>query len=144
MVSVRAHYACLAMMELALLHEQERPVVLREITQRHGIPQPFLVQIFQQLRIAGLVTSTRGSQGGYRLAVSPEEITLQEVVDAISGETTVTIPKASDQSSEKTIGRELMEVWQEAAAAHRDVLDRIRLGDLSRQCDSTRSLMFYI
>jgi Rrf2 family protein len=132
------------MLELALLHERERPVVLREITQRHGIPQPFLVQIFQQLRIAGLVTSTRGSQGGYRLAASPEEITLQEVVDAISGETTVTIPKASDQSSEKAIGRELMEVWQEAAAAHRDVLDRIRLGDLSRQCDSTRSLMFYI
>jgi Rrf2 family protein len=39
-----------------------------------------------KLRKAGLVTSTRGAHGGYRLAMPAEEITMNSVVEALEGQ----------------------------------------------------------
>ena len=82
-IPARVHYAALAMMDLAATTSRLQPVTLREITQRHGIPQPFLVQILQQLKTAGWVSSTRGSQGGYRMAVSAKSLTLLDIAEAV-------------------------------------------------------------
>ncbi len=71
MISARVHYACLAMLELAMRQDDPAPVAIREIADRHGVPGPFLVQILRTLRAAGWVQSVRGSQGGYRLSVDP-------------------------------------------------------------------------
>ena len=51
----------------------------------HGIPKPYLAKALQALSRAGLVASTPGRTGGYRLARSAEEITLLDVVLAVDG-----------------------------------------------------------
>ena len=84
-VSAKTEYACLAMLELAVNHDADEPARIRDIADAHGIPPRFLVQILLQLKVAGLVTSTRGSAGGYQLARGPEEITLGDVVAVIDG-----------------------------------------------------------
>ena len=56
------------------------PVRIREISEAHGIPERYLVQILLQLKGAGLVASTRGASGGYRLARPAAEISLGEVL----------------------------------------------------------------
>ena len=66
--SAKTEYACLAMLELALRDGSGEPVRLRDVAAAHRIPSPFLVQILLQLKSAGLVESTRGAAGGYRLA----------------------------------------------------------------------------
>ena len=43
----------------------------------------FLVQILNDLRRAGLVTSRRGQAGGYLLARAPQDVTLRQVVEAV-------------------------------------------------------------
>ena len=56
------------MLQLAQEYAAGEPVQVRRIAERHGIPATFLVQILHELRRAGLVTSTRGAAGGYRLS----------------------------------------------------------------------------
>ncbi|MCI0704250.1 MAG: Rrf2 family transcriptional regulator, partial [Planctomycetia bacterium] len=81
--SARAEYACLAMLELAAQYGDPRPVRLTDIANKHGISSPrFLVQILIQLNKKGLVTSTRGRDGGYHLAKRPSDVTLADVIAA--------------------------------------------------------------
>jgi Rrf2 family protein len=139
-VPARVHYAALAMMELAIAAQQDRPLALREITHRHGIPQPFLVQILQQLKTAGWVTSTRGSQGGYRITVTPEAITLLDIAEAVGCQEV----GCSAESLPNSGSRQLMRAWGRAGNAYREVLSSITLGELARGCEKADSAMFYI
>ncbi|WP_417731376.1 RrF2 family transcriptional regulator [Rosistilla oblonga] len=140
-MSAKAHYACLAMLELALRHDEDRPVALREITARHSIPQPFLVQILQQLKVAGYVTSTRGSQGGYRLSVDATAISLLDICDAIGCGDAEQAPDNADTTAEAQV---LGATWRAASKAFRDVLASIRLEDLANDCSRADGAMFYI
>jgi len=140
-VSARVHYGCLAMLELAQRYAEERPVALREIAGRHRIPQPFLVQILQSLRAANLVTSTRGSGGGYRLAMGPEQICVLEIAEAIGcGEP---IPGGEPDSGPPE-GDSLRSLWQRADEAAREVLAGTTLDDLVQTCSDQSAAMFYI
>ena len=84
-VSAKAEYACLAVLALAQHAQDAAPLRIREISELHGIPERYLVQILLQLKGAGLVSSTRGAAGGYRLARPSESISIGEVLSAIDG-----------------------------------------------------------
>ncbi len=139
-ISARVHYAALAMLELAMHGDEAAPVAVREITDRHGIPGPFLVQILRTLRAAGWVQSIRGSQGGYRLSVSPADITLLDIAEAVG------CPDAASQTnSPSTQARTLLqELWDDASDASRKVLAGTRLSDLVERCRHGDATMFYI
>ena len=51
----------------------------------HGLPGPYLAKTLQALTRAGIVESTPGRHGGYRLGRPPAEVTLWDVVSAIEG-----------------------------------------------------------
>ena len=51
-----------------------------------GTSANYLVQILIDLKAAGLVSSTRGKQGGYQLAKMPKDITMGDVWRAVDGE----------------------------------------------------------
>ncbi len=139
-IPARVHYACLAMLDLASQSSESKPVALREITQRHGIPQPFLVQILQQLKAAGWVTSTRGAQGGYRLLVRPEELSLLDIAQQIGcGDTGC--GGGDDATAQAQV---LRLVWEQASEAFRETLAQTRLSDLVESCAESDSTMFYI
>src|SRR5436309_15974026 len=82
-LSAKAQYACVAMVDLACSHGDPNPINLKDIADKHGISQRFLVQILLQLKGAGLVDSTRGATGGYLLAKPPAQISLADIVHAI-------------------------------------------------------------
>ena len=56
---------------------------LADISSRQGISLSFLEQLFGKLRRAGLVESSRGANGGYVLAVSAPELTLDRIIFAV-------------------------------------------------------------
>jgi Rrf2 family transcriptional regulator, cysteine metabolism repressor len=68
-----------------LARSGERPVPIKELAERRGIPEQFLEQLFSTLRRAGLLTSHRGMKGGYTLARAADEITVLEVVQTLDG-----------------------------------------------------------
>ena len=139
-IPARVHYAALAMMELAATTSRLQPVTLREITQRHGIPQPFLVQILQQLKTAGWVSSTRGSQGGYRMAVSAKSLTLLDIAEAVGYQDA----GCSAESKPNAASRQLLKVWEKASDAYREVLASVTIAELAQGSEKADSAMFYI
>ncbi|XZE52685.1 RrF2 family transcriptional regulator [Planctomycetaceae bacterium SH139] len=141
-VSARVHYGCLAMLELAQRYTQDRPVALREIVARQEIPQPFLVQILQSLRASNLVISTRGSGGGYRLAVPPQRISVLEIAEAIGcGDSSSGGAEGTADQAEATALRDL---WIRADEAAREALASTSLADLVTACNTDAESMFYI
>ena len=74
------------MLDLALHHDQG-PVALTEIATRQGISLSYLEQLFSQLRRRGLVDSTRGPGGGYRLVLEPGSIVVSDVIGAVDENT---------------------------------------------------------
>lgn len=61
------------------------PVSLKAIAESEGLPLAYLERIVALLRRAGLVESTRGAHGGYRLARPAQDIRMDEVVLALEG-----------------------------------------------------------
>src|SRR6185312_2396327 len=57
----------------------------RDLAEFHGVPKEYLSKALQALSQAGLVESTLGPSGGYRLAGSPEAITFLDIVEAVEG-----------------------------------------------------------
>ncbi len=71
-----------ALADLAL-QSTDQLTSLSEISKRQDISLPYLEQLFVKLRRAGLVESVRGPGGGYRLAKSPTEIRVADVLGAV-------------------------------------------------------------
>jgi len=138
-ISARVHYACLAMLELAIRND-DTPVTIREMTDRHGIPGPFLVQILRTLRTAGWVQSIRGSQGGYRLAVDPATVTLLDIAEAVGCQES----RCQTETKGTPADDLLQEFWDDASEASRRVLSQARLSDLVEGCRHGDAMMFYI
>lgn len=58
----------------------------RDLAEFQGVSPSFVAKIFTQLQKAGLVSSTEGIRGGFRLARPEAEITVLDVVDALEGD----------------------------------------------------------
>ncbi len=117
-VSAKTEYACLALMELAARYGQPEPVTIRAIAKPHGIPSRFLVQILLQLKSVGLVASTRGASGGYKLSRPPEEISLGEVMRAIDGSEHESLGLGGEGRA--PAARVLQDAWREIAQVERE------------------------
>ena len=82
--SSKAEYGVRLMIELGL-QDRAEPTSLKAIAEAEELPLSYLEHVVADLKRAGLVTSTRGAHGGYRLARPPEEIAMDEVVLALEG-----------------------------------------------------------
>jgi Rrf2 family cysteine metabolism transcriptional repressor len=82
--STRAEYGVRLMVELGRQHT-DGPIPLNVIADAEGLPLPYLEHVVAKLKRAGLVVSTRGAHGGYALARSAADITMDEVVLALEG-----------------------------------------------------------
>jgi FeS assembly SUF system regulator len=82
-LSKLADYATVLMACLA--EEVSAPVSAQALAERTRLEAPTVAKILKQLGQAGLVQSTRGSNGGYRLARAPGEIAIAEIIAAIEG-----------------------------------------------------------
>ena len=95
-----------------------------------AIPQKFLENILADLRNSGLVVSQRGADGGYRLARSPAEVTIADVIRAVEGPIASVRGERPDTIAYEGNAVPLREVWIELRAAMRGVLERTTLADL--------------
>ena len=69
-LSTRGRYGLKAMVDLALSYGNG-PVSTASLAAQQGISDAYLEQLISSLRKAGLVTSSRGAQGGYALSRPP-------------------------------------------------------------------------
>lgn len=81
-LTTKGRYAVTAMLDLATNHGDES-VTLRNIAENQKISLSYLEQLFAKLRKQGLVKGTRGPGGGYRLAFSPDQISIADIITAV-------------------------------------------------------------
>jgi Rrf2 family cysteine metabolism transcriptional repressor len=84
--STKAEYGVRLMVELGRVGPGSTPISLSTVAEAERLPLSYLEHLVAKLRKAGLVDSTRGAHGGYRLAKPAEEITMDSVVEALEGQ----------------------------------------------------------
>lgn len=149
-LSAKVEYAILALIELAGVWNQKKPITVSEIATRQPIPDRYLEHIFTMLRRGGLVQSQRGAKGGYILIREPWKVTVSDVINLVDGE--AHNGASNRQKGKETVAsisceREIVrDIWQEAALASQEVLSRYTIQDLCEQRDRQKQKhpMYYI
>ena len=134
-ISAKGEYASKAMLDLAM-HRGRTLVPIQEIAARQGIPQRYLEQVLLALKRSGLLTSKRGSTGGYHLTKAPDEITVGAVLRAVDGGNAPF--ESGTHGRRHGVGADLGELWSEIGEAVAGVVDRWTLGDLVARAEAKR------
>ncbi len=82
-ISLKADYALRAVLHITQA-KNSRPTI-NAIAKSEKIPREFLAKVLLDLTEAGILKSFQGVSGGYQLARRPAQITMLDVIEAISG-----------------------------------------------------------
>jgi Rrf2 family cysteine metabolism transcriptional repressor len=140
-VSTRGEYGLRAMVALAKNHGQG-PMSIAAMSKASSVPMPYLEQLIGPLRRAGLVESTRGARGGYRLTRSPETVKIGDVYRVMEGPV-APMECVSEDLTEQICplieGCETRPVWLRMRDAIAETLDSTTLADLIRESPRNRA-----
>lgn len=131
-LSAKGEYGMLALIDLAL-HQESGPVQLFQIAKRQAIPKQYLDQLMLILKRARIVASSRGRQGGYRLARPASKITLLEVVTALEGPIENQHFRGRSSPSNRATHRLLNQLWEEIYVQARHLLGGRTLEQICEQ-----------
>lgn len=84
-LSTKGRYGLRAVLDIALQDGNEA-VALSQIAERQGISLNYLEQLIARLKKSGIVSSVRGAQGGYKLALPVESISVGDILRALEGD----------------------------------------------------------
>ncbi len=107
-----------------------------------GVAVPTVSKLLKLLGRNGLVRSTRGANGGYRLARDPNDISAADIIDALEGPVSITECSASDSQCEHEGVCSVGGAWQQVNVAIRRALDDVSLSDLLRSNSPTPQFRF--
>jgi Rrf2 family protein len=131
-LGTKVRYGTRVMVELAQCDEQA-PLSLGEIVARQELSGKYAESLMAALRAAGLVQSSRGSQGGYRLSRAPEQISVLDIFQAFESSESF-VPCAEDATAcplwQTCATRD---VWLAMHQASMGVLQTTTLADLAER-----------
>ena len=114
---------------------------MKEVAARQGISLKYIERIMPALRNSGLIESTHGIGGGYRLAKPPETVTLWEILSLAEGDLA---PVACLETGAEPCGRapicKTLPVWQGYYALTKDYFSNLTLADLLKQPESGETI----
>ena len=139
-----------AMFDLAM-HYGEGPISIKTVAERQDLSEHYLEQLIAALKKAGLVNSVRGAQGGYELALPPEQIKIGDIIRALEGPIAPVECVESDdpdaRNCERYEGCAARVLWRKLRDSMIHVLDSTSLRDLCDEAvnlQSERALMYNI
>jgi Rrf2 family protein len=127
----RGDYSVRAMIHVAR-HHDTRLRQARQIASEMQIPYKYLTQILAELVAKGLLVAKHGPAGGYRLARSPADITLLDVVEATEGPATFNHCVLRDGPCDWDQTCPVHDTWSQAQSALAQELAATTMADLAR------------
>ncbi len=127
-ITARVDYAVRAALELAAV--APGALTAERIATSQQIPVRFLQTILRDLQGARLVTSQRGREGGYRLAIPAAEISIARVMRVEQGFLAEVHGQRPEDLEYPGAAATLGTVWVAARAAYRRVLEQVTLADV--------------
>lgn len=136
-LTTKGRYAVTAMLDLSLNYGMGS-ITLADISDRQGISLSYLEQLFARLRKQGLVSSSRGPGGGYRLSREADEITVLDVISAVDEkvDSTACQGKANCHGDEQCLSHEL---WTSLSEQIQLYLSEITLGQVVRNHQKSKA-----
>ena len=132
-ISTKGRYALRMMLDLAE-HQNDGYVALKDIAARQNISKKYLEQIVPILNKADILRTTRGFQGGYRLAKPPEKYTVGQILRLTEGSLAPVACLEHDPiECERSVGCATLPVWQGIYRVITEYLDGITLQDILDQ-----------
>ena len=135
-ISTKGRYGLEAVLDLAI-HSSEGHINLRSISERCGLSDAYILQLFLVLRRVGIVDSVRGAQGGYILARPPKDITVGEVLTILEGPLSpvdcIINPDNADCEMMETCSTKW--VWKKMTNEISGLVNSITLEDLMKSYD---------
>lgn len=126
----KADYAIRGMVYLAMRSRRSLSS-LGEIATDVDVSLTLLAKIFQQLGRHGLVSSSRGTSGGFLLGRAPENITLLEIVETVEGPIIMNRCLVDQGSCNRDGFCTVHPVWKEVQNKMKDILSHVTLKDLA-------------
>jgi Rrf2 family protein len=117
------------MIDLAL-HYGEGPIALKDIAERQEVSEKYLWNLTGPLRIARLINSVRGTQGGYTLSKRPAEITLKEIVHVLEGPLCIVECVDNPSICKRSSNCIARDVWSNVSDKISQTLEAITLQDM--------------
>ncbi len=122
----KSQYALRAMITLS--RKEKETISLRVIAEQENIPLFYLEKVFSMLEKNDLVSSKRGSSGGYFLSRRAEKITLKDIFDAV-GES-VSVVDCVGGGCPQSGSCKASKAWLEVNKKIKDALSSVKLSDL--------------
>lgn len=143
-VSTKGRYGMRIMVELAVRYGSG-PVLVTALAESQGISANYIHILMGGLKTAGLVRSLRGPNGGYELARKPEDITAQDVVLALEGETVPAECVSDPGCCPRSAHCVTRDMWCRIAASADEILKSQTLAQLAEsQCRHEHDLTYTI
>lgn len=127
-ISLKVEYACRVLARLAKNQGKEQWSHTEDLANAESVPSNYLVQILNEMRNGGLITSRRGKAGGYALEKTPGQINLLEIVRVVDREMFDSRPKGEGGS-----GPQVAAVWEEIALYLQEKLEKYTLEDFLKE-----------
>lgn len=129
-ISTKGRYALRIMLDLAQNHTGDF-IPLRDIAERQNITIKYMEQIIGILGKSGYLKSSRGSGGGYRLARTPNEYRIGDILRVVEGNIAV-IACLEDSPNECPRSGDCITLpfWQGLNRVIEEYIDGVTLEDL--------------
>lgn len=129
-ISTKGRYALRMMLDLAE-HQGDGYIALKDIAKRQNVSKKYLEQIVPILNKADILNTNRGYQGGYRLARTPDQYTVGDILRITEGSISpVACLDKNLVECERAAECATLPVWQGLYKVITDYLDGITLQDI--------------
>ena len=122
-----------AMIYLANEYDKDRFVSLKEISEKEDISLKYLEKIMLNFKDSDYFISSRGSDGGYKLAKAPENYILKDILEKLEGDMKVVSCLDSDVKCNKKENCLSLTLWKDINDLIDDYLTKKTLKDLIKR-----------
>lgn len=129
MLTTKSRYAVMAVIEVAA-NTTGLPMKLSDISTNQDIPLNYLEQIFLKLKKADLVKSVKGPGGGYQLNVTSDQITIENIIDAVDENLKMTRCSKDKNCKKNGIHCQTHNLWKGLSKRIRDYFANISIADV--------------
>ncbi len=143
-ISSKARYGLAALVSMTQNPDSEACTKLISLSENLRISKIYLEQVFSLLKRGGIITSTKGSQGGYHLSRAAKEISVFEILSSIETtifEKTENTVDESDESIERAMQEIVFDIIDNSL---KDILTNISLDDIAKKAKSLKDAQGYM
>ncbi|MGG7177971.1 RrF2 family transcriptional regulator [Clostridium paraputrificum] len=145
-ISTKVEYGIVALIDIAVNSENKEVVTVISIAERQGISKNYLEQILTPLRQAGIISGTKGSQGGYTLIDKPDRLKVSTILNALDS-SLLNVSFENSMKCEPSIIEAIKNsIWDELDKKFNELANSLTLSDLVEEYKrgNQNAAMFYI